>query len=341
MLPHSDNEVQLIPSELSTLATEINSHHSQAFNHAKSAMEHARQVGELLTQAKSLVPHGEWLPWLEANCEVSARQAQRYIQVSSNWTTITKNDTVSYLTFRGLSELLADDSDEQSISTTSTVVEYEDIDHAEPPPQSNYAQCADTTVEQSIITTSTEVEYDDFDPEPPSKPHVSHNSGDNEWYTPAEFIEAARAVMSGIDLDPASSKTANKTVKAKRFYAQSNNGLSKKWKGTVWLNPPYAQPLIGQFIEKLVDEYVDRNVTQAIVLTNNATETKWFQTLLSHATAVCFPSSRIKFLDESGEPVNQPLQGQAICYLGSIVSLDNFCAEFSPFGKILCAGPSQ
>lgn len=306
MLLHSDNEVHLIPSELSTLATEINSHHSHALNHATSAIENARQAGELLTQAKSMLPHGQWLPWLEANCEVSARQAQRYMQVSCNWTTITKNDTVSYLTFRGLSELLADDSDEQSITTTSP-----------------------------------EVEYEDCDPEPTSeiKPHVSHNSGDNEWYTPAEFIEAARAVMGGIDLDPASSKVANKTVKARQFYAQANNGLTKKWKGTVWLNPPYAQPLIGQFIEKLVDEYVARNVTQAIVLTNNATETKWFQTLLSHVTAVCFPAGRIKFWHPSKESV--PLQGQAICYLGSIVSLDNFCAEFSPFGKILCAGPSR
>lgn len=149
------------------------------------------------------------------------------------------------------------------------------------------------------------------------KPHVAYNSGNNEWYTPKEFIEAATAVMGQIDLDPASSEIANKTVNAKRFYTVEDNGLEKPWFGNVWLNPPYASDLIGKFADKLVDEL--KHIKQAIVLVNNATETEWFYTMVTQATAVCFPRSRVKFYTPSGT-IGAPLQGQAILYFGPDVN---------------------
>jgi hypothetical protein len=69
-------------------------------------------------------------------------------------------------------------------------------------------------------------------------PHVAHNGGEQDWYTPAPFVEAAREVMGGIDLDPASSEVANRVVGAARYYDAGQDGLENVWHGQVWLTPP-------------------------------------------------------------------------------------------------------
>lgn len=164
-------------------------------------------------------------------------------------------------------------------------------------------------------------------------PHVMHNSGDNEWYTPPEYIEAARRVMGGIDLDPASSDKANETVGASKYYTTDDDGLRHSWRGRVWMNPPYSQPLIGLFCSGLRSELESGAVTQAITLTNNATETAWFADLLANAAAVCFIRGRVRFLDRDGNATGAPLQGQAVVYSGP--NIDGFAREFGKFGAVL------
>lgn len=167
-----------------------------------------------------------------------------------------------------------------------------------------------------------------------AKPHVSHNSGDNEWYTPAPFIKAAREAMGGIDVDPASCPLANETVEAAKYYTAEDDGLTRPWVGRVWLNPPYAQPLIRQFCEGLVKRYQEGEVRAACVLVNNGTETAWGQALLSCAAAVCFPKSRVKFYSPGGAK-SSPLQGQLVAYFGD--DADRFARAFEGLGEVLYA----
>ena len=168
--------------------------------------------------------------------------------------------------------------------------------------------------------------------EPGRGAHVSANSGQSEWFTPAEYIEAARRVMGGIDLDPASTETANGVVKATKFYTAAQDGLGQEWTGRVWMNPPYAQPAIAHFCERLADEVDAGTVTQACALVNNATETGWFQRMARSASAICFPDGRVRFWHPDRASTT-PLQGQAAFYFGE--RIDAFRADFLAFGFVV------
>lgn len=161
------------------------------------------------------------------------------------------------------------------------------------------------------------------------KPHVAHNSGEQEWYTPTEYIEAARKVMGCIDLDPASSKIANRAVQAATFYCKESNGLDQHWTGNVFLNPPYSSEFIKLFISKFASHVRDGDIHSGIVLVNNATDTVWFRELIDCASAVVFTAGRVKFLDPQGK-AGAPLQGQAFIYCGDNPEL--FTEEFERFG---------
>ena len=157
-------------------------------------------------------------------------------------------------------------------------------------------------------------------------------TGDPENYTPAKYIEAARTVLGNIDLDPASNAHAQKTVKAAEWYDQDNDGMLQDWRGTVFLNPPYSHPEVKDFIEKLCDEFVAGNVTAAVLLTNNNTDTKWWHRAARLATGVCFTAGRINFYKEDGS-ITQPTNGQTFFYFGD--DTERFADVFGEHGLIM------
>jgi hypothetical protein len=98
-------------AQLSDLAQAIDREHQAAIGAARSAVEHAITCGQLLLQAKAEVGHGGWLPWLEANTTVSARQSQRYMRLSRA-AADGKCDATSFLTIEGALAAIAAPRDE-------------------------------------------------------------------------------------------------------------------------------------------------------------------------------------------------------------------------------------
>jgi len=171
----------------------------------------------------------------------------------------------------------------------------------------------------------------------------------NEWYTPAHIIEAARLVMGSIDLDldPASCETANQVVKAERYYTKNENGLSLPWNGNVWINPPYGRFTAtgrqtswqGTFIKKLFTEWNSGNVTQAtVLLLGNSCFARYFPPLWDYP--LCFFDGSLVFYREDGRREDFGF-GTIFAYLGP--NEQKFIEVFSQFGRVVKAvsAPSQ
>ena len=81
---------------------------------------------------------------------------------------------------------------------------------------------------------------------------------DNDFVSPPELVATAASLFGGeIELDPASSKNANKVVQASKFFDWKDNGLKQDWKSkNIYLYPPRdvalksEQPKTGKLFTK-------------------------------------------------------------------------------------------
>ncbi len=163
-----------------------------------------------------------------------------------------------------------------------------------------------------------------------SKPGEQRDS--DSWYTPEKYVEAARLVLGEISLDPLSSKEANKIIKAKKFYSLEDDAFKLDWCcKTLWMNPPYGRNLIDKSISKFLFEH-EKQKFDAIVITNNATETSWFQSLLRKSKAICLVKGRIEFISPDEKRLSGNTRGQIFFYFGK--NYRAFKKMFGGFGEV-------
>lgn len=73
--------------QLDGIAQRVRTHHDEAmaaghvFRKASEEMRAAVLLcGQALVEAKGLLPHGKWIPWVRQRCKMSVRTAQHYMQ---------------------------------------------------------------------------------------------------------------------------------------------------------------------------------------------------------------------------------------------------------------------
>jgi len=146
----------------------------------------------------------------------------------------------------------------------------------------------------------------------------------DSYCTPKAIVDLARSLMGGIELDPASNDYAQTTVQADRYFTVEDDGLSRGWGDaqSVYLNPPYSQPLCRKFCFKVAEHVENADLpTQAFVLLNASVATKHFHRLITSPVCrgVGFFEGRIPFHHPNpAAPQNRNRYDQAFVWLSSL-----------------------
>ena len=87
---------------------------------------------------------------------------------------------------------------------------------------------------------------------------------DGRYYSPDELIQSVKAVMGDIDVDPCSTRLAQKRIRAKTYYDERKDGLKHDWPGRVYLNPDHDDDMCVKFLDKLSQQFFHEITTECI-----------------------------------------------------------------------------
>lgn len=175
-----------------------------------------------------------------------------------------------------------------------------------------------------------------------------HSSKSVEWASPPDVTAAARVVMGGIDLDPASSPAANRVVGARTFYTRAQDGLARVWDADrVWCNPPtpaavWWRKLAHSWAHGFVDQAVFLGFSVEFLQTTQAARVAAAGPPLPLDFPICFPSSRLRFARIRGDRLDTrpkcPSHASCIVFLPPRAApsraVRTFVDVFGAFGRV-------
>lgn len=128
-------------------------------------------------------------------------------------------------------------------------------------------------------------------------------SATDEWATPQDFFDRLNAEFD-FDLDPCST---DGNAKCARHFTRQEDGLTQKWTGTVYMNPPYGRE-IGKWVRKAYESA--QGGATVVCLLPARTDTAWWHDYCAKGEAR-FIRGRLKF---SGSKSNAPFPNVVVIF---------------------------
>lgn len=173
--------------------------------------------------------------------------------------------------------------------------------------------------------------------------HEQSVGATDEWYTPAYIFHA---MGLRFDLDPAHpprddlpidawlhperGEWANHGACCPKFITPDLDGLTRRWAGRVWMNPPFgARNGIVPWLKRFMEH------GDGVAFVPDRTSAPWWQHFAPQACALLFVSPKVKMLSPHGlEPSSSPAQGTTLLARGaeSVAALRR--AETAGLGKV-------
>jgi phage N-6-adenine-methyltransferase len=123
------------------------------------------------------------------------------------------------------------------------------------------------------------------------------SSSSDEWETPREFFDAVNAAFH-FDLDVCAT---NGNTKCKRYFTKEEDGLSREWQGTCWMNPPYGRE-ISLWVRKAYESSLEAGTVVVCLLPARTDTAWWHDYVIAHAKRVYFVKGRLRFSGKGPAP---------------------------------------
>lgn len=115
-----------------------------------------------------------------------------------------------------------------------------------------------------------------------------YSSAKEDWGTPQNLFDQLNREFN-FTLDVCASGSNHK---CEQYFTREIDGLSQRWCGTIWMNPPYGRDIV-KWVKKAHDESLGGSL--CVCLLPVRSDTRWWHNHVMHASEIRLLTRRLTF----------------------------------------------